>query len=78
MPPFFSDAVQNLYDAWGLILADWGSLSAVTRILIALLTSGAVVYAGTKAEETGWSAILFFAAFGIFTYVILTGYSLVQ
>jgi hypothetical protein len=70
--------VQSLYDVWGLILAYWSSLSDITRILVAMLASGAAVYAGTQAEETGWSAILFFAAFGIFTYVILTGYSLVQ
>ena len=78
VPPFFSDAIQSFYDLWGLILAYWGSLSEVTRILVAIFASGGAVYAGTRAEETGWSALLFFTAFGIFTYVILSGYSLMQ
>jgi len=78
VPPFFSDAIQGFYDLWGLILAYWGSLSEITRILIAIFVSGGAVYAGTRAEATGWSALLFFAAFGIFAYVILSGYSLMQ
>jgi hypothetical protein len=78
MPPFFSDAIQGLYDTWGLILAYWGSLAETTRILIALFASGGTVYAATKAEETGWSAMLFFVAFSIFSYVIFAGYSFLQ
>lgn len=78
MPPVFSDAIEALYDTWGLILAYWGSLPETTRVLIALLTSGLLVYLATKAEETGWSALLFFAAFGTFTYVIFVGYSFLQ
>jgi hypothetical protein len=78
MPPFFSDAIQSLYTTWGLILASWESLALTTRILIALSASGGTIYAATKAEETAWSAALFFVAFGIFSYVIFAGYSFLQ
>jgi hypothetical protein len=78
MPPLFSDAVDGFFDIWRQLLEYWGSLPDVTRMAIALLAAGATVYAATKAEQSGWSAVLLFAAFGIFSYVVFVGYSMVQ
>lgn len=76
MPDLFSDALDSLYDTWWLALAYWGALPDITRLIISLLAAAGVVYLATQAEETGWSSILFFAAFGIFAYVMLISYSM--
>jgi hypothetical protein len=78
MPPFFSDAIQALWDFWGLFVAHWQALSVVTRVLIAMGAAALTVYGGSRAEQTAFSTLLFFAAFGIFAYIVAAGYSLLQ
>jgi len=56
----------------------WQTTPLTTRILIALAMAGLGVYLGARAERSGMSAALFFAAFGFFAYVIAVGIKLVQ
>jgi hypothetical protein len=78
LPKFVSDVydafLQVIDGAHGL----WDSTPITTRLLIALLMAGLGVYLGARAERSGMSAVLFFAAFGFFAYVIAVGISLVQ
>jgi len=78
MPPLFSDAVNSLFEFYHLIIAWWGQLAVVTRIVIALVASAAAVYSGSKTEQSGLSMLLFFSAFGFFAYVIAMGFNLMQ
>ncbi len=78
MPPLFSDAVNGLFEFYHLIIAWWGQLPIVTRIIIALAGSAAAVYSGSKTEQSGLSMLLFFSAFGFFAYVIAMGFSFMQ
>jgi len=75
MPPMFSDAINALFDFYQLVVAWWGHLSLVTRILAALVASGLAVYLATRTEQSGLSMLLFFSAFGFFAYVVAMGFS---
>lgn len=78
MPPLFSDAVNALLDFYQLVLAWWGQLPVVTRILAALAASGLAIYSASRTEQSGLSMLLFFSAFGFFAYVIAMGFSFMQ
>jgi hypothetical protein len=78
VPPFFSDAIQALWDFWDLILAHWEALAVVTRVLIAMAAAALSMYGGSRAEQTSLSTMLFFAAFGFFAYIVAAGYSIFQ
>jgi hypothetical protein len=66
--------LQVIYDCEGI----WQITPPTTRIIIALVMSGLGVYLGSRAERSGMSAALFFAAFGFFAYLVAVGISLVR
>ena len=72
----------DVYDAFMQLLRDCGGLwqgtPVTTHLLFALLMSGLGIYLGARAETSGMSALLFFAAFGFFAYVVAVGISLIQ
>jgi hypothetical protein len=78
LPKFAAD----VYDAFLQVIQDchgiWDTTPLTTRILLALMMAGLGVYLGSRAERSGMSAALFFAAFGFFAYVIAVGISLVH
>ena len=78
LPKFISD----VYDAFLQVIQDcegiWQVTPPTTRIIIALVMSALGVYLGSRAERSGMSAALFFAAFGFFAYIVAVGISLVH
>ena len=78
MPKF----VNDVYAAFLQVIQDceqvWETTALTTRIIIALMMAGIGVYLGSRAERSGMSAVLFFAAFGFFAYVIAAGMSMVH
>jgi hypothetical protein len=78
VPSFLSDILDAFYTLRAEVVADWEGIPIATRILIAIVTAALAIYAGSKAEHGGWSGLLFFAAFGIFAYVMVAGYSMFQ
>jgi hypothetical protein len=74
--------VADVYDAFLQVIQDcrqiWEGTPVTTRLIIALAMAGLGVYLGSRAERSGMSAALFFAAFGFFAYVIAAGISLVH
>jgi hypothetical protein len=74
--------VTDVYDAFLQVIHDaramWDGTPTTTRILLALAMAGLGVYLGSRAERSGMSAVLFFAAFGFFAYVVAVGVSLVH
>jgi hypothetical protein len=51
----------------------WGSLTELTRIVIALAVCALFITAGARSERTGWSVACFFAAFAAFAYIFDVG-----
>ena len=78
MPKFIND----VYAAFLQVIQDcgqiWDSTPVTTRLLLALAMAGTGVYLASRAERSGISALLFFAAFGFFAYVISVGISLLH
>jgi hypothetical protein len=74
--------VADVYDAFLQVIQDcrqiWEGTPVTTRLLLGLLMAGLGVYLGSRAERSGMSAVLFFAAFGFFAYIIAVGMSLIQ
>jgi hypothetical protein len=74
--------VTDVYDAFLQVIQDcegiWQGTPETTRILLALMMAGLGVYLGSRAERSGMSAALFFAAFGFFAYVVAVGISLIH
>jgi hypothetical protein len=74
--------INDTYTAFLQLIADsgqiWDTTPLTTRILIALALAGLGVYLGSRSERTEMSALLFFAAFGFFAYVIAVGITLVR
>ena len=74
--------VSDVFDAFREVILDlqglWAATPIVTRLIIAIAMAGLGVYLGSRAEHSGMSAVLFFAAFGFFAYVIAVGMSLIQ
>ena len=78
MPKFVFDVYAAFLQVIQECFDTWGSTSIPTRIIIALVMAGLGVYLGARAERSGTSAVLFFAAFGFFAYVVAAGMSLVH
>ena len=78
MPKF----VEDIYNAFLQVIQDivgmWDTTPVTTRLIIAVAMAGLGVYLGSRSEHTGLSAMLFFAAFGFFAYVIAVGITLVH
>jgi hypothetical protein len=74
--------IEDIYNAFLQVIQDlgglWESTPVSTRLIIAILLAGLGVYLGSRAEKSGTSAALFFAAFGFFAYVIAVGISLMR
>jgi hypothetical protein len=74
--------VDEVYSAFLQVIHDsqqiWDTTPLDVRLILALAMSGLGVYLGSRAERSGMSAALFFAAFGFFAYVIATGIKMVQ
>jgi hypothetical protein len=74
--------VADVYAAFLQVIQDcrqiWDVTPTTTRLLLALLMAGLGVYLGSRAERSGMSAVLFFAAFGFFAYVVAVGISLIR
>ncbi len=75
-PQFFSDAYLALLALFADTRGGWDGLPILTRLALGIALAGVSVYAGSKAETTAWSAVLFFAAFACFAYVITQGMNL--
>jgi hypothetical protein len=78
LPKLFTD----VYDAFLQLIDDfqglWESTPITTRLILALAMAGLGIYLGSRAEHSAMSAVLFFAAFGFFAYVIAVGITQVQ
>jgi hypothetical protein len=78
MPSF----VQDIWVAYGIardsLLLAWARLSIPTKMLIVLAVTAGMIYAGSKAEKTGWSAVIFLGSFGLFAYILVLGYSVMH
>jgi hypothetical protein len=74
--------VDDVYGAFLQVIHDsqqiWDTTPVDVRLILAVAMSGLGVYLGSRAERSGMSAVLFFAAFGFFAYVVATGISLVH
>lgn len=70
VPQFLSD----VYSAFAMALAqayvDWSVLPIFERLLCGVLLAAFSIYLGSKSENSGWSAVWFFAAFGLLAYVL--------
>ncbi len=75
-PQFFSDAYFALIALFADTRGGWDGLPILTHLAIGVALAGVGVYVGSKAETTAWSAVLFFAAFACFAYVIAQGMNL--
>ena len=78
MPQFISDVYRAFHQVLQDCQGTWETTPLTTRIIIALMMAGLGVYLGVRAERSGMSAVLFFAAFGFFAYVVAVGIRLVQ
>jgi hypothetical protein len=78
LPKFVADVyaafLQVIQDCRGI----WETTPLTTRLLLALVMAGLGVYLGSRAERSGMSAVLFFAAFGFFAYVVAIGISIIH
>jgi hypothetical protein len=77
-----SKFVEDIYNAFLQVIQDivgmWDTTPVTTRLMIALAMAGLGVYIGSRSENSGMSALFFFAAFGFFAYVIAVGITLVH
>jgi hypothetical protein len=78
VPKFAIDVYEALLQVIRECFQTWDSTPITTRLIIALVMAGLGVYLGARAERSGVSALLFFAAFGFFAYVVAMGMSLVH
>jgi hypothetical protein len=78
LPKFVAEVyeafLQVIHDSHGI----WDTTPLTTRIMLALAMAGLGVYLGSRAERSGMSAALFFAAFGFFAYVVAVGITLIH
>ena len=78
MPKFVAEVYAAFLQVIGDCRGIWDTTPTSTRIILALMMAGLGVYLGSRAERSGMSAALFFAAFGFFAYVVAMGISMVH
>jgi hypothetical protein len=78
LPKFVADIYAAFLQLIQGIGGTWDTTPVTTRLIIAVAMAGLGVYLGSRSEHTGLSAMLFFAAFGFFAYVIAVGITLVH
>jgi hypothetical protein len=74
--PSLNDTLIALEQARDEFLAHWSSLPPTTRVLVVLTVILGLMYVGSKAEQTGFSAMMFLSAFALFAYLFALGYAL--
>ncbi|MBF6559254.1 MAG: hypothetical protein IVW56_03105 [Candidatus Binataceae bacterium] len=56
----------------------WIGMPILSKLVLAMFLSGFFVYAGTRAENTGWSTLWFFTAFACIAYLIANGIAIMR
>jgi len=75
VPSFLADILDSYSIARDTLRFDWSRLTVSTRVVVTLAVICGMLYFGSKAEKTGWSVLLFVGSFGLFSYVLVLGYS---
>jgi hypothetical protein len=78
VPSFFQDSANAFHDLQLAVLATWAGLSLTNRVFLMLALTATAIYFGAKTDRTGFSALLFLTAFGLFSYIVVIGYSVMR
>jgi hypothetical protein len=78
MMSFYNDIMDEIREIEDLLFSGWHHLQPTTRLGIGLIVVLGLLLGGSKVERTGWSTVLMLTSFGVLTYMLALGYTLLR